>query len=125
MKDKPITLSLQLELCWFELGCDNKYVCKIIIIGTDGLGAPRDPGSPSHTGPMDSSTHIYHYHIPSPVIGTPQPTHFIYSVDDQTLIEETESYHDQDEMNKSNDGSILDGMEHRAGVDADEGRKMF
>jgi len=82
---------------------------------------PRDP-VPLPQSPMVASTPIYH--APSPVVSTPQPSHSLAPVDDQTIAYQDESYEDygQYETDQSYDGSMMDaGMMPQAGADGNKG----
>jgi len=86
---------------------------------------PRDP-VPLPQSPMVASTPIYH--APSPVVSTPQPSHSLAPVDDQTIAYQDESYEDygQYETDQSYDGSMMDaGMMPQAGADGNKGRKQL
>jgi len=81
---------------------------------------PRDP-APLPPSPM-VSTPIYH--APSPVVSTPQPSHSLAPVDDQSMAYQDESYEDygQYEADQSYDGSMVDtGMMSQAGADGNKG----
>jgi len=81
---------------------------------------PRDP-VPLPQSPMVASTPIYH--APSPVVSTPQPSHSLAPVDDQTIAYQDESYEDygQYETDQSYDGSMMDaGMMPQAGADGNK-----
>jgi len=84
---------------------------------------PRDP-VPLPQSPMVASTPIYH--APSPVVSTPQPSHSLAPVDDQTIAYQDESYEDygQYETDQSYDGSMMDaGMMPQAGADGNKGNR--
>eukprot|EP00090_Calanus_glacialis_P020966 TRINITY_DN3236_c0_g1_i2.p1 TRINITY_DN3236_c0_g1~~TRINITY_DN3236_c0_g1_i2.p1 ORF type:complete len:356 (-),score=72.40 TRINITY_DN3236_c0_g1_i2:70-1137(-) len=83
---------------------------------------PRDP-LPLPPSPMVASTPIYH--APSPVVSTPQPSHSLAPVDDQTLAYQDESYEDygQYEADQSYDGSMVDTGMMAQGADGNKGHQ--
>jgi len=80
---------------------------------------PRDPIPQS---PMVPPSPIFH--APSPAVSTPQPSHSLAPVDDQTLAYQDESYEDygQYDADQSYEGSMMEtGMMGQAGVDGNKG----
>jgi len=84
---------------------------------------PRDPIPQS---PMVPPSPIFH--APSPAVSTPQPSHSLAPVDDQTLAYQDESYEDygQYDADQSYEGSMMEtGMMGQAGADGNKGRKLL
>jgi len=80
---------------------------------------PRDPIPQS---PMVPPSPIFH--APSPAVSTPQPSHSLAPVDDQTLAYQDESYEDygQYDADQSYEGSMMEtGMMGQAGADGNKG----
>jgi len=81
---------------------------------------PRDPIPQS---PMVPPSPIFH--APSPAVSTPQPSHSLAPVDDQTLAYQDESYEDygQYDADQSYEGSMMEtGMMGQAGADGNKGQ---
>jgi len=79
---------------------------------------PRDPIPQS---PMVPPSPIFH--APSPAVSTPQPSHSLAPVDDQTLAYQDESYEDygQYDADQSYEGSMMEtGMMGQAGADGNK-----
>jgi len=79
---------------------------------------PRDPIPQS---PMVPPSPIFH--APSPAVSTPQPSHSLAPVDDQSLAYQDESYEDygQYDADQSYEGSMMEtGMMGQAGVDGNK-----
>jgi len=80
---------------------------------------PRDPIPQSPMAPPPPS-----YHDPGPAVSTPQPSHSLAPVDDQTLAYQDESYEDygQYDADQSYEGSMMEtGMMAQAGADGNKG----
>jgi len=80
---------------------------------------PRDPIPQSPMVPPPPS-----YHDPGPAVSTPQPSHSLAPVDDQTLAYQDESYEDygQYDADQSYEGSMMEtGMMAQAGADGNKG----
>jgi len=79
---------------------------------------PRDPIPQSPMAPPPPS-----YHDPGPAVSTPQPSHSLAPVDDQTLAYQDESYEDygQYDADQSYEGSMMEtGMMAQAGADGNK-----